>query len=78
MTYAPSGSATSTINVYIDGAVAYTTTSGYYPLILPRTQCYIGKSNWTTDTLATGNVDDFRFYNCVMTAEDVKAIYTGS
>jgi len=77
LTYAPSGSATSTINIYIDGVVKYTTTTGYYPLILPRTQCYIGKSSWPTDPNATGNVDDFRFYNCAMTAEDVIAIYTG-
>ena len=77
MTYAPSGSATSTINVYIDGVVKYTTTTGYYPVIIPRTECYIGKSNWTSNANATGNVDDFRLYNCVMSAEDVKAIYTG-
>lgn len=79
MTYAASGSATSTINIYIDGnsTAVYSTTTGYYPLNVARTQCYIGKSNWTANPNATGYVDDFRLYNCVMTAEEVRAIYTG-
>lgn len=35
---------------------------------------YIGKSQWASDPFFKGSVDDFRFYNYAMTAEQVKAI----
>jgi len=75
MTYADVGSATSATKIYIDGKEIYSTTTGYYPAITPRTQCYIGKSNWSTDIDATGYVDDFRVYNYLISESEIKSIY---
>jgi hypothetical protein len=78
MTY--STEATSTWNVYINGqqyGSAPLTTTGYYPNSLARTNCLIGKSNWSADGLLNGQIADFRVYNSVLTQANVTALYNG-
>lgn len=78
LTYATSGSATSTWNIYING-VLKTTFTAYYPnTAVTRTNAYIGRSNWAADGYYNGNIDDFRIYNTVLTASQANTIYSGS
>ena len=75
MTFASPISQTSTHTVYLDGSLNYTSATQYYPTVGPRTNCYLGRSNWSSDVYTTGNVDDFRIYNTVLSASDVLTLY---
>jgi len=75
MTFSPPYSNSSVHTVYLDNVVVYTSTTEYYPSVGPRTNCYLGKSNWSSDSYTTGNIDDFRIYNTALTASDVQTLY---
>ena len=67
---------TSTYNVYVDGSIIYTITSGKYPSsIVTYPLCYIGKSTWTVDPSFNGSIDDFRFYNRILSQSEVSTLY---
>lgn len=40
-----------------------------------RTICYIGRSNWTTDTYINGSLDDFRLYDRALTTTEIQSLY---
>jgi len=67
---------TSTYNVYIDGSIIYTITSGIYPSsIVTYPLCYIGKSTYSIDPSFNGVIDDFRFYNRILSQSEVSTLY---
>ena len=75
-----SAGTTSIWNVYINGSQYGTgpvTTTGAYPNILARGNCFIGKSNWTGDGLLYGQIADFRVYNSVLNLRNVNDLYNG-
>ena len=37
---------------------------------------YIGRSNWATDLLLVGRVDEFRIYDRALSARDVTTLYS--
>jgi hypothetical protein len=74
LTYAGTGSATSTWNLYIDGTNKYSSSTCYYPVITTRTKNYIGKSNWSNDAYTTVYVDDFRIYDRVLDLSELSKI----
>ena len=43
-----------------------------------RANQYIGKSNWASDALFNGIIDDFRIYNRVLSATDVGQLFAGN
>jgi hypothetical protein len=76
-TYADSTSTTSNVIIYLDGIIVYNTNNQfYYPNVVTRTLNYIGRSNWAADPSYYGNVDDFRWYNSVLTPAQISLIYT--
>ena len=48
---------------------------GLYPVSIPYTYAYIGKSTYNTDPYFTGTIDDFRIYTHILSATDVSGIY---
>lgn len=62
--------------VYINGASVLTVSSTFPSLTM--TSNFIGKSNNPGDANFTGKIDEFRVYNCVLTANDVAQLYAYS
>jgi len=60
--------------IYLNGKLFTTYEDGYYPNILLRNFCNIGKSNWESDPYFTGNIEDFRMYNSVLTSTNLMSI----
>jgi hypothetical protein len=78
LSYVPTGSYTSTWNLYINGINKYSAATNLYPsTTITRTACYIGKSNWS-DGYYNGYIDDFRIYNRVLTAAEAASLYANS
>lgn len=61
--------------LYINGALYKTDTNMYYPNQVLRGNAWLGKSEWN-DQPFNGQMDDFRVYNCVLSANDVAKLYT--
>ena len=38
---------------------------------------YIGRSQFISDSRFKGNIDDFRIYNCALSAENIAKLYNG-
>ena len=66
----------STWKIYTDGNLRNSSTGKYYPKtsVNRTTSCYLAKSNWGEATPDL-KVDDFRIYNKVLTADEVKTLY---
>ena len=64
--------------VYINGNLIWQGTDNDYPNILSRTSNFLGKSNWANDPYFNGGIDEFRMYNRVLTASEVKLLYSGN
>lgn len=61
--------------IYKDGLQIQTGTVGL-PDVVTRTLNYIGESNYTSDALYAGKMDDMRIYNYDLTADDVADLYS--
>lgn len=57
--------------LYIDGNVNNMRTANVYPKNLTRTFCYIGKSNWASDSLANAYFDDIKIYNRALSQNEI-------
>ena len=67
---------TSTHKVYVDGTIIYQTTTGVYPnSAVTYPYCYIGKSTYAVDPYFNGIIDDFRFYNRILSLSEIKTLY---
>jgi len=74
-TYVSSGF--SNVIIYLDGQAIYNTSNTFpYPSNITRNLNYIGRSNTSTDYAFYGNIDDFRWYNTVLTPAQVSLIYS--
>ena len=62
-------------NIYVNGVLYNTQSSGWYPPAVTRNNCYLGKSNWSNDPYFTGYIGDFRIYNGLLTASEISSIY---
>lgn len=45
------------------------------PITTPRTNCYIGKSNWSADSYFQGYIPVVKIYNRALTAAEVRQNY---
>jgi hypothetical protein len=64
--------------IYLNNTSAYTTSSFGYPSLAARSNNYIGKSNYTATDIAnkyTGHIEDFRFFNRVLSGAEVQSLY---
>jgi hypothetical protein len=62
-----------TATLYLDGAVVSSSSVAVLPRDLGVTnQNWIGRSQFTADAFFTGAVDDFRIYNRVLSASEVR------
>ena len=85
LTYAASTSNTSTTKIYknilgssFNSTPFYTNNACYYPTTsATRTLNYIGMSNWggASDRPVDGNIDDFRIYDRVLSAEEIQSLF---
>ncbi len=67
--------ATSEMNLYLDGSVADTETTGTLPGDLgATTQNWIGRSQYEADPYFGGSIDDFRIYDRVLSQGEVRYI----
>ncbi|MDQ1135205.1 GH43 family beta-xylosidase [Microbacterium sp. SORGH_AS 1204] len=69
------GAATSTLRLYIDGALVAQKTDSTTALsdLTTHTMNYIGRSAYTDDSLYQGGVSSFRVYNQALSATDIAA-----
>lgn len=69
------GAATSTLKLYIDGALVAQKTDSTTALsdLTTHTMNYIGRSAYTEDSLYQGGVSSFRVYNQALSATDIAA-----
>jgi len=63
------------VRIYTDGDLVRTASSGL-PNNINRVNNYIGRSNWGADGYFDGNIEDFRFYNRVLSQEEVLGLYS--
>ena len=78
LSYATPGNNTSTWNIYVNGVNKYSSSVYAYPLLVTRTNNYIGKSAWTADAYYNGNIDEFRIHDTVLSATDATALYNNT
>ena len=78
LTYAGSGSNTSTWKIYLDNVnISTFTSSCYYPPSGQSRSCTIGVNPaLTTNFYHYGFIDDFRVYNRILNATEVSSLYT--
>ncbi len=59
------------VKLYMNGAVIDTTVASSFPTIMPRTNNYVGRSNWGGDAYLNGSLSDLRVYSGARTAEQI-------
>ena len=66
------------VALYVDGKVVASSTSmTIRPMDINPVRNYIGRSQFVSDPRFKGNIDDFRIYNCALSAENIAKIYNG-
>ena len=66
------------VTLYVDGtAVASSTTMQIRPIDIRPVLNYIGHSQYKSDPVFRGYIDDIRIYNCALSAEDVIQVKDG-
>ncbi len=73
--YAASVSEAGVMKLYKEGLLIATNNNGKAPLVMTRTNQYIGKSNWGVDGFFKGAIGDLRIYNRTLTDDEVRALY---
>jgi hypothetical protein len=68
---------TGTVVLYKNGLPVATGTVAYLPNVVTRTSNFIGESNYATDAMYAGMMDDMRIYNYGITADQVADLYSG-
>jgi hypothetical protein len=61
-----------TATIYINGGVVATGTT-FLPPNINRTNCYIGRSNWSVDSYFNGLMDEFRLWNVARTQAQIQS-----
>lgn len=66
------------VALYVDGkAVASSASMTIRPTDINPVRNYIGRSQFVSDSRFKGNIDDFRIYNCALSAENIAKLYNG-
>ncbi len=66
------------VMLYVDGAmVASNSDITIRPTDFKPVRNYIGRSQFASDPLMTGSIDDFRIYNTALSAEEVQSVMNG-
>jgi len=66
------------VALYVDGQVVASSTSmTIRPTDINPVRNYIGRSQFVSDSRFKGNIDDFRIYNCALSAENIAKLYNG-
>ena len=71
----PAGSGTWVI--YINGAQVVSQ-AGPYPSSILRSNNFLGKSNWNSDSYLNGGIKDFRMYSRVLSVAEVSTLFTST
>ncbi len=61
--------------LYLNGELTYESNQNYSLPTLLRNSCYIGKSNWPTDGFSSSYLDDLRFYNKSLNANEILELF---
>ena len=61
--------------IYMNNALKVSA-AGYSPPVLSRTYQYLGKSNWSSDPLFNGKMDDVRIYSRALSVTEIQMLYT--
>lgn len=64
------------VTFYVDGSQVAAGRCYNEPASATRTGSYIGKSNWTGDSLYQGSMQDVRLYNRALSTGEVSALYS--
>ena len=64
-----------TWNIYIDGIRVYNNTAAFYPSPTLRNQMFLGKSNLFADTFLNGYLNEFRYYNRVLSDAEISDLF---
>ena len=64
------------VTMYKNGLVIATGTVASFPTVVERTSNFIGDSNWTSDALYEGMMDELKIYNYGRTADDIADMYS--
>ena len=67
-----------TWTVFFNGVILFKLANMIYPTAIVRTKNYIGKSDSAADPYFNGAIDDFRFYNRLLSPSEVLNIYASS
>jgi hypothetical protein len=67
--------ASGSLVLYKNGLPVQSGITAAIPNLITRTSNFIGKSNWTTDSLYNGSMDDVQIYNFAKSADDVADMY---
>ncbi|MGH2271772.1 LamG-like jellyroll fold domain-containing protein, partial [Anaerohalosphaeraceae bacterium U12dextr] len=68
--------ASGNVKLYKNGVLVKSGTSAA-PTKVNRTQCYIGRSNWSSDAYYQGSMDDIRIFNTVLTQQQIQNLMVG-
>jgi len=64
-----------TVYFYRDGKLFSETSTTFRPTNHSRSHCYIGKSNYPSDSLYEGVIDQLRIFNRPLTSKEVERLY---
>jgi len=64
-----------TVKFYRDGDLFSTTSTSETPQQHSRSHCYIGKSNWISDEMYKGRIDQLRIFNRALMDDEIKQLY---
>ena len=62
-----------TLRLYVNGVQVATSTASALPSAVSRSSNFIGKSNWSADSLVDGALTDVRIWNIARTAAQIQA-----
>ncbi|HWF19866.1 MAG TPA: LamG-like jellyroll fold domain-containing protein [Verrucomicrobiae bacterium] len=65
------------VTIYRNGVVVQTGVQTSLPNIITRTNCYVARSDWSTDSYYQGEYDDFRLYNRILSSNAILALASG-
>lgn len=61
--------------IYFNGKMIWNKQMTCYPNNLERTNCWLGKSNWTTEPYFNGSISNFVMYQKDLSEKEVNALY---
>jgi hypothetical protein len=66
---------TGTCTAFVNGDIKQQVLSFYYPSSISRSSNYLGRSNWNGAPYFNGAIGDFRLYDRMLSATEIKTLY---